>query len=141
MRLAGEITRAIFHDFRIPRRLAGAPPRFCEPCGDLTGSFPNPTIKPSGVDTAKLADVSVTLGKLISNAVDSSKVVDNSLGTGDIADGSLVGQDIFDGTIVAADILDGSLTGAEILGVFATAHDPQKDVAVVLDVFKRSVLR
>ena len=62
--------------------------------GDLTGTYPAPTIAAGAVGTAKLADFGVTTPKLADHAV-----------TGDnVAHDTLTGVNIADGTIMAADV-------------------------------------
>lgn len=64
--------------------------------GDLTGTFPNPTIGTGAVTTAKIA----------TNAVDSAK----------IATGAITGRTIRDGAISTVDIANGAVTPAKLSG-------------------------
>lgn len=80
--------------------------------GDLTGSYPNPTIA-AGV---------VTATELASGAVTSAKILDGTIVAADMATGAVTTTQILDGTIVAADMATGAVTTTQILdGTIATA--------------------
>lgn len=55
--------------------------------GDLTGTFPNPLIKPLAVTNDKIADGAVTNNKLAPNSVNSSNIVDGTITAADLQPG------------------------------------------------------
>ena len=57
--------------------------------GDLTGTYPNPTIAADAVTSTKIADSAVTTSKIAADAVTSAKILDGTVGTADLADDSV----------------------------------------------------
>jgi len=55
--------------------------------GDLTGTYPSPTVRPGAIDNSKLAVGAVGNTNLQANSVNSSNIVDGSITLGDIAPG------------------------------------------------------
>lgn len=55
--------------------------------GDLTGTFPNPLIKPLAVTNDKIADGAVTNNKLAPNSVNSGNIVDGTITINDLQPG------------------------------------------------------
>ena len=62
--------------------------------GELSGTYPNPTIA--------------------NNVINSAKIVDGTIASADILDGAIVATDIADGAITAAKILDGTIGTVDI---------------------------
>jgi hypothetical protein len=112
--------------------------------GDLTGDYPNPSLRDGVVTETKLADGAVTSVKIANGAVTSEKIADHAITSIKIADGtvsaadlangavtqdklandavsspkiqdnSIQGEDIKDGSVTTADIADGTISGADI---------------------------
>jgi hypothetical protein len=62
--------------------------------GDLTGTYPNPTIGPDKVTSAKVAPDSLGVVDLANNSVDTGEIIDQAVGSADLASSS-VGSDEF----------------------------------------------
>jgi hypothetical protein len=83
--------------------------------GDLTGTYPNPTIAANAVTTAKIANSAVTTAKLGDGSVTTAKVVDANITTAKLADGSVTTAKVVDANITAAKLADGSVTTAKLV--------------------------
>lgn len=82
--------------------------------GDLSGTYPNPTIAAGAVSTSKLEDLSVDSTKLAANAVTSGKIGTGAVTSGTIAAGGVTSGNIANGVVDAAAILDGSIAIGDI---------------------------
>ncbi len=82
--------------------------------GDLSGSFPNPTIAANAVTGEKIADGSITTTKLADGVVTTIKLADGSVLTTKLADGSVLTAKLADGAVSTAKLADGSVVTAKI---------------------------
>lgn len=62
--------------------------------GDLTGTYPNPLLRPGSVITDKIADNAVTTSKIADGAITTGKIADSAITGGKIADGNVAGDDL-----------------------------------------------
>jgi hypothetical protein len=62
--------------------------------GDLTGTYPNPTIGPDTVNAAKVANDSLTGADVAPDSLDGTDLGANTIGTSEITDFSLGGSDL-----------------------------------------------
>lgn len=89
--------------------------------GELTGTYPNPTIAINTITSAKIMDATIATADLADGSVTTAKILDGTVATNDIADGSVNSTKISDGTIATADVADGAITTGKILdGTIAT---------------------
>ena len=67
--------------------------------GDLTGTYPNPSIAANAVDSTEIVNESLTLSDLGPSSVGPSEVVDNSLTALDLATGAVGDVEIANGAV------------------------------------------
>ena len=92
--------------------------------GDLTGTYPDPTIKVGAVTTDKIANLAVTTdkialfsigaGRLADGGVTSAKILDGTVTNADLADNAVTSAEIAANSIFSSDIFDGTITSADI---------------------------
>lgn len=91
--------------------------------GDLTGSYPNPTIGTGKVISTNILDGTILTADLADNSVTSAKVVGETLQQSDIDTGAVSTLEILDESIRDIDIDTGAVTTAEILDETITYLD------------------
>lgn len=85
--------------------------------GDLSGSFPSPTIALGAVVTDRLNDLAVTTAKINDSAVTTAKLANSSVTSAKIADGTIVVADL-------ASDLQALLTPTGVIQAFAGSSAP-----------------
>ncbi|MBL7976446.1 MAG: hypothetical protein JNJ85_16120, partial [Candidatus Kapabacteria bacterium] len=82
--------------------------------GDLTGTYPFPTIALSAVTSNKLSDNSVTTSKITDASVTTTKLADGSVTNPKLALNSVATTNIIDANVTTSKLADGSVTDAKV---------------------------
>jgi uncharacterized protein YjbI with pentapeptide repeats len=91
--------------------------------GDLTGSYPDPTIKNGVVNSAKIADASVFGQDIANGTVASADITDGSIAGADVAPGAIATGQIANNGVTTTDVLDNSLIGSDIANTSINTAD------------------
>lgn len=92
--------------------------------GDLTGTYPNPTIgalkvltaaiNDLAVTTAKIADLAITTAKIANLAITNGKIADDAVDTRTIANGAVGNIQMASNAVDTANILNSAVTSAKL---------------------------
>jgi hypothetical protein len=85
--------------------------------GDLSGTYPNPSVANGVISTIKLADAAVTTLKLADKSVTTTKLSDFSVTNSKLADASVTTDKITDANITTSKLADASVTDTKIVTV------------------------
>ncbi|KIC93357.1 hypothetical protein, partial [Flavihumibacter solisilvae] len=90
--------------------------------GDLTGTYPNPTIGANAVTTAKVLDANITTAKLADGAVTNAKLANTSVDNNKLANNAVTAAKVADDAITTTKVQDGAITAAKLApGVIPTS--------------------
>lgn len=100
--------------------------------GDLTGTYPNPTVAINTITSAKIVDATIATADVADGAITTNKILDGTIAVVDLADGSVTSTKILDATIATADVADGAITSNKILDGTISNADINSAAAVAV---------
>lgn len=89
--------------------------------GDLTGSYPNPTVGANAITTAKIADNAITTAKIADNSITNAKIPDNAISSGKLQDNAVTATELSAGAVITTKIADNAVTTAKVADASITA--------------------
>lgn len=89
--------------------------------GDLSGSYPNPSVGTGVISTSKLANGAVTEVKLADGAVSTLKLGDGTVATAKLQDGSVTNTKLAAGSVTTDKISTGGAANGQVLSYNGTA--------------------
>lgn len=90
--------------------------------GDLSGAYPNPSLKTAAVTGEKIAPGAVTWSKLAADSVYGSSIADGAVTSADIAGGAVGASEIASGAVGESELANGAVNADKIAsGAVGTA--------------------
>jgi hypothetical protein len=89
--------------------------------GDLSGSYPNPTIANDAVKTENILNGTILDADIAANTITGAKILDGTIATTDLADNAVTVAKLADGSVSTAKLVDGSVTAAKLANTAVTA--------------------
>lgn len=89
--------------------------------GDLSGSYPSPTVAANSISTAKIQDNAVTTAKIANDAVTAAKIGTDQVGSSEIAASAVGSSEVSDNSLTFNDLGAGSVGSSEISVTVGTA--------------------
>lgn len=88
--------------------------------GDLSGSYPNPTIANDAVKTESILNGTILDADIAANTITSAKILDGTIATSELADNAVTVAKLADGSVSTAKLVDGSVTAAKLANTAVT---------------------